>query len=163
MNKTEIDEFEAELGRLSPARPPEALMARLAAIGPDRPTPPRVRTFQQPRFTPRWRWLGLWAPVTAAAVLVVWMGARWSGSRRPSQPAPAIPPARPVLEADGIEFGQQLVAAYDAVAELPGGEPVRFRCREWMDEVVLRDSTRGLVLEERRPRFEAVPVRFETD
>jgi hypothetical protein len=55
-----------------------------------------------------------------------------------------------------------LVAAFDAVARLPDGQPVRFRCREWSDGVVLRDSARGIVIEQRMPRLEVVPVSFET-
>ena len=55
-----------------------------------------------------------------------------------------------------------MVALFDAVAQLPNGQPVRFRCREWADEVVLRDPARGIVIERRTPRLEVVPIRFET-
>jgi hypothetical protein len=48
------------------------------------------------------------------------------------------------------------------VAHLPNGEPVRFLCREWRDEVILRDPARGIVIERQTPRLEVVPVRFET-
>jgi hypothetical protein len=163
MNTPEIDEFEAELRRLAPGRPPHALAERLGASAPVAREPAHVRPAPRNRLSPAWSWLRLGAPIAAAAALAIWMGTRWFAAPPPFQPTAATEPARPVLEADGIEFDHQLVAAYDAVAELPGGEPVRFRCREWMDGVVLRDSGRGLVLEERRPRFEAVPIRFETD
>jgi hypothetical protein len=94
---------------------------------------------------------------------VVVLLVRWpSGheSRQDSHPGSAEP--RPALKADDVEFDQQLVAAFDAVARLPGGQPVRFRCREWADAVVLRDSARGIVIEQRTPRLEVVPVSFET-
>ena len=55
-----------------------------------------------------------------------------------------------------------MVASFDAVARLPGGEPVRFRCREWADDVVVRDPARGIVIERRTPRLEVVPVSIET-
>jgi hypothetical protein len=163
MNTPEIDGFEAELRRLAPARPPQVLAQRLLALAPHAPTAPLVVAPPRACFRPGWSWLRLGVPTAAAAALVLWLGTRWFAAPPQPQPPVTTAPARPVLEADGIEFDHHLVAAYDAVAEMPGGEPVRFRCREWMDGVVLRDSIRGLVLEERRPRFEAVPVRFETD
>jgi hypothetical protein len=70
--------------------------------------------------------------------------------------------AKPTLKTDDVEIDRRLVAAYDAVAQLPGGEPVRFHCREWADNVVLRDQVRGVVIEQRTPRMEIVPVRIET-
>jgi len=55
-----------------------------------------------------------------------------------------------------------LVATFDAVGQLPDGEPIRLRCRQWRDEVILRDSARGVVIERQSPRLEVVPVKFET-
>ena len=69
--------------------------------------------------------------------------------------------ARPALAADNVEIDRTLVAAYDAVARLPGGEPVRFRLNEWADDVILRDSARSVVVEQRTPRVEVVPVGFD--
>jgi hypothetical protein len=66
------------------------------------------------------------------------------------------------MKADDVQIDQQLVSTFDAVAPLPSGEPVRFRCREWLDEVVLRDSKRGVEVARRVPRVEVVPVSFET-
>jgi hypothetical protein len=57
---------------------------------------------------------------------------------------------------------QELVSTFDVVATLPGGEPVRFRCRKWKDQLVMTDKTRGVEFEENSPRVEVVPVRFET-
>jgi len=66
-----------------------------------------------------------------------------------------------MIKADDVEIDQRLVSSFDAVAQLPSGLPVRFRCREWADEVVLRDTARGIVIEQRAPRLEVVPVSFE--
>ena len=66
------------------------------------------------------------------------------------------------LKADEVELNHRLVSSFDAVAELPDGEPVRFRVREWSDESVFHDSARGLVVERNTPRLEVVPVAFET-
>jgi hypothetical protein len=67
-----------------------------------------------------------------------------------------------VLKADAVEIDKPLVAAFDTVARLPGGEPVRFRCREWNDHLVMRDSARGVVFEQDVSRIEVVPVSIET-
>ena len=77
-------------------------------------------------------------------------------------PEPIASADRPLLKADKVEIDRQLVADFDAIARLPSGEPVRFRCQQWMDKVWLRDSAAGLVIERTTPRLEIVPVRFET-
>ena len=61
-----------------------------------------------------------------------------------------------------VQLNRKLVSSFDAVAELPNGEPVRFRVREWSDETVFHDTARGLVVESSTPRMEVVPVAFET-
>jgi hypothetical protein len=66
------------------------------------------------------------------------------------------------LRADNISVEQELVSSFDAIAELPGGEPVRFEFQEWMDHVVVRDTARGLLIQKRVPRVEIIPIRFET-
>jgi hypothetical protein len=66
------------------------------------------------------------------------------------------------LKADDVKIDSTLVSSYDAVASLPDGEPVRFRCEEWVDEVRLKDSSRGLVYSQKVPRVTVVPVCFET-
>ena len=65
-------------------------------------------------------------------------------------------------KADDVQIESELVSSFDTVARLPSGMPVRYRCREWVDEVTLRDRSRGLVVEKRAPRVEVIPVRFET-
>jgi hypothetical protein len=186
MNARDNDLLEAELRRLSPAPPPAELMTRLLEAGArgsempaslgarqrigaphDPAAPNRAANLPQPSTLnpqPLWwlvlRWIAPAAAVAAliAAVLVWWPPS--AGLRSQAQPPVASSQAAPKAEA--IEIDQQLVALFDAVAELPGGQPVRFRCREWTDDVVVRDPARGLVIERRTPRLEVVPVRFET-
>jgi hypothetical protein len=159
MNDREHELFEAELRRLKPAEPPEQFMARLAAAQPVSRTPSGVwsRSARQPGGG--WQFLRWLAPVTVAAAAVVVLLV-WHPPSPPGQPV--IASVRPALKADNVEVDQELVAAFDAVARMPGGEPVRFRCREWLDNVVLRDSTQGVEVERSTPRLEVVPVRFET-
>ena len=162
MNDGDPELLEAELRKLSPARPPAAFMAKLARARPvPVPVLPQPSTLSpQLPILPLLRWLGLTAAGAAvAAALLVW----WPSKPEPRPPssAPKVA-AEPALKADDVEIDQQLVAAFDAVARLPGGQPIRFRCREWADEVVLTDTTRGIVIEQRTPRLEVVPVSFET-
>ena len=61
-----------------------------------------------------------------------------------------------------VRVDQELVSSYDVVAKLPGGEPVRFRCRKWRDQWSVTDTNRGVEIVQDNPRVEVVPVRFET-
>jgi hypothetical protein len=61
-----------------------------------------------------------------------------------------------------VQVNQELVSSFDVVAKLPTGEPVRFRCRRWKDQLVVTDKNSGIAIEESNPRVEVVPVRFET-
>jgi hypothetical protein len=177
MNDNELERLEAELQSVRLAGPPSDFMQRLksevpalvaerrAQIAPGAPSaraeisvaPETVRA-SEAGVWPSWlplvlRWL---APAVAVVVLgaIVWR-ANLPASRPPQT---ASAPVR----ADDVQIDQQLVSSFDTVATLPSGEPVRFRCREWMDEVVLRDSRRGVEVARRVPRVEVVPVRFET-
>ena len=160
MNDQDFEGFEADLQKLKPAEPPPAPMARLAATAetvarPQRETPTRS--------TPLWDllspWLRWFAPaMTAAAVtVVVW---RWPRSATTSELAQA--PTRSALKPDDVQLDRRLVGAFDALAQLPGGETVRFRCHEWTDQMVLRDAARGIEVVQSTPSFEVLPVRFET-
>jgi len=157
------ENFEAELRRLKPATPPTDFMARLAAISP--PTPERAETrAPQVSVADAWRQIFRWlVPATAGVGLLV-AALVWAGLKPASQMSGSRPQAaaKPALKPDDVQIDRQLVAAYDAVAQLPGGEPVRFRCQQWMDEVVLRDSARGVQIEQRTPRFEVVAAKLET-
>jgi hypothetical protein len=99
----------------------------------------------------------------ALAALIIWRSSL--DTRTPkrgvsnSQPKDA---SEPGLKADHVEIAQELLSSFDTLARLPGGEPVRFRCREWLDQVTLSDKTQGVVLQERTPRVEVVAVGFET-
>jgi len=161
MNEFEPEQLEVELQRLRPAAAPEELIARLAAHSPGTGNSYPARPPIAPgRFLPG-RWFGWFAPLAAAAA------AAFFYIRHPSEPSGQPPPqmapaAMSAVKADNVEIVQQLVATFDAVAHLPGGEPVRFRCSEWFDDVVLRDSAKGILIEHRIPRLEVQPVGFET-
>ena len=163
MNDHEEEKFETQLRRIKPAKPPEAFTARLLAAMPEAKAAFESRSPASPisncpqRLRQWLRWL---IPATGAAIVaaVVWRGSL------PSAPGPQAGAAMapPVLTADDVKIDQQLVSSFDAVARLPGGEPVRFRCENWMDQVVLSDKSRGVVVENRKPRFEVVSLGFET-
>lgn len=123
------------------------------------------------------RWLGVlrWlAPVTAAAVITLLVVRRAPppvsrpikpprAAQRETPPRPAPKTAADVaLRADEVQLAQKLVSSYDAVAQLPTGELVRFRVEKWRDQIVLQDTNRGVIVAQTMPRVEVVPVRFET-
>jgi len=111
---------------------------------------------------PFWPLLRRWlVPATAVlvAAVVLW---RVPLSRTPETGPQEIASTVPAVKADDVQIQQELVKSFDTVAVLPSGEPVRFRCREWLDEVTLRDKRSGLMIEQRTPRVEVIPVRFET-
>jgi hypothetical protein len=154
MKDREQELMEVELQRLKPAMPPSELIERMLA-GVPVPCSPRLETRTgAPRSTEWWMpWLRWLAPVSAIG-LVTFVSIR------------QIPLAlnHPVtgINADAVQISHKLVSAYDAVGELPGGEAVRFRVREWSDSTVMHDSARGLVVEQSKPRLEIIPVAFET-
>jgi hypothetical protein len=179
-NDHELERFEAELRRVRPALPPADFLQRLksetaARVAERRaealaaaPTPQpeqaaarELASVSEPGVGSAWVSLVLRWLVPAAAVLIVgaviWRAHLPAEHSQPSQQSASAP-----VKADDVQINRQLLSTFDAVAPLPSGEPVRFRCREWMDEVVLRDSRRGVEMTRRVPRVEVVPVRFET-
>ncbi len=176
MSDNELELLEAQLRSVSPARPPADFLQRLKAQAPAPVAERRAQTTlaappAQPQGTAApetvrpsvpaaWSsWLPLvlrWLVPAAVPVIVaiIWRANLPAGRRLQTASAP--------VKADDVQIDQQLVSTFDTVATLPSGEPVRFRCREWMDEVVLRDSRRGVEVARRVPRVEVVPVRFET-
>ncbi len=158
MNAPAPEPIETDLRRLTPARPPEDFLARLAAARP-LPRSELQRAFPQPSpQRPWWQLLGWLVPATAAAAVVAWLN--W-----PEPGSDSVPPGPsgaavtgPSLTADAVEVDRRLVAAFEAVAQWPGGEPVRFQCREWTEAVIVRDSARGVEIEQRTPHLEIVPV-----
>ncbi|HEY3862310.1 MAG TPA: hypothetical protein VGO59_10515 [Verrucomicrobiae bacterium] len=164
MNDHQMERYEAELRRAKPAPPPESFMERLRASKLDpEPARPHQSTAAPARAKASWlRWL---APAMAAAVVVATVA---RVATRPSSQHPVASNDPPIsalaygLNADGVRVDQELVSSYDVVAELPGGEPVRFRCRKWKDKWVVTDTNRGVEIEEDSPRIEVMPVRLET-
>jgi hypothetical protein len=161
MNEHEL--MEVELRRLTPAEPPREFMVRLERLLPAAPASAKPA---RPLISPTsfWWQLARWlAPVTAGVVLIiaalVWLPLKPATETGRSNPKIA---AKSALKPDDVEIDRQLVAAYDAVAQMPDGEPVRFRCQQWMDDVVLRDAARGLRIEQRTPRFEVVALKQDT-
>lgn len=156
MMQDEQERLETTLRQISPAAPPQELMdrLRLAALEAQPSTQPAVPGFRWTDLFRGWRTLTVAAP--AAAVILLWLAFR---------PAPKPSPMHldaTGIKANAVQVGHSLVASFDTVAQLPGGEPVRFRCREWEDNVVIHDAAHGLVISKTVPRVEMVPVRFET-
>jgi len=161
----EQNRFEAELRRSRPARLPEDYWSRLlAAARPTKASP--VAPWPAPVAVGLQRVLRFFIPAAGVAMAAFFA---WRQTLRPNSP-PAISPSHAssmappasTVKADDLQIAQDLVSSFDTLAWLPGGEPVRFQCRQWMDTVTLSDKTRGLVFEERTPRVEIIPVGFET-
>lgn len=151
--QADLEKFEADLKRMPPAAVPADLLARLRATRV--PVPAAVPV---PRWKLRWaEWLAAWRGLAvvapAATVLLLWLALR-----------PAAGPAENTfgIKANAVQVDHSLVASFDAVAQLPGGEPVRFHCRKWQDDVVVHDDANGVFITQSTPRVEVVPVRFET-
>jgi hypothetical protein len=66
------------------------------------------------------------------------------------------------LKVDDVQVDHELVSSFEVVATLPGGQPVRFRCRQWKDQLVVTDKSSGVEIEQDSPLVEVVPVRLET-
>ena len=160
MNEREHELFEAELRRLKPARMPDEFESRLNAQAPVPSHEFASRSRSQMSLLDTSSWLRWLAPATALALALL---AVLSQLHRGRNSAPPITPASvPALKADLVEIDRQLLGSFDAVADMPDGEPVRFRFQQWMDAVTLRDSVRGVEVVQRTPRIEVVPVSFAT-
>jgi hypothetical protein len=164
VTEREQKQFEATLRKTRLVKLPEELRSRLLAAAP--PKKARSATPWPALAVLGWlRVLRLAVPTAAAliiAAVVVWRTAS------PSKPAPVSSKAKSgivaaaPLKADDVKIDQELVSSFDTLARLPSGEPVRFRCNQWVDEVTFSNKAQGLVLQERTPRFEIVTVGFET-
>ncbi len=166
MNDPDLSGLEADLQKLKPAEPPLAFMDRLVIAAQSAAPPGHAESASPPTCPPRptllelcgslLRWL---LPAAAAAGMGLFLGSRLAS---PS-PTPADPQASQApLRADNVHLTRQYIGTFDAVAEMPGGELVRFRCQEWADQMTLRDAARGIEVVHSAPRFDVVPVRFET-
>lgn len=160
MSDHEQERYEAELRRLQPARVPEHFMARLQAARPV--AEPARRTLLQPTAgTPVWRVVLRWlAPALAVAVAGLLVGRTRFNPPSSVERKPLA--AAYELKADDVQVDQELVSSFEVVAKLPGGQPVRFRCQKWRDQMVVTDKNHGVEIEQNSPRVEVVPVRFET-
>src|SRR5439155_25284994 len=164
VNNQPEDLLEAELRRLRPARAPKKVLERLSAAKVLLRSSGRGETLSASRLSRSQgaranaasaldaepaarlrRWLRWLVPAGAVAVVVslVW-ALNLSGTRTKRYLEAVGNPA--AVKADDVQINQELVSAFDAVASLPSGEPVRFRCQQWMDEVVLQDTKRGVVI-----------------
>ena len=150
----DLEKFERSLKRMSPAAVPPELMARLRAA--------RVAVPAAESAASRWNlrlaewfaaWRGLAVVAPAATLLLLWLALR---------PAAGLAENTSGIKANAVQVDHSLVASFDAVAQLPGGEPVRFHCRKWQDDVVVHDDANGVFITQSTPRVEVVPVRFET-
>ena len=164
MNTDDLENFERDLGRMRPANPPEEFVTRLRGSHRVRRSTSDSSAVAASRLT---GWLGSWlgrlrwlAPATAVllAAVVFWR----SGPQFLHPGQPPSPTSTPAMKVDDVQIDRRLVSSFDAVAVLPSGEPVRFRCNEWVDDVVLRDHSRQLAIEQRVPRVQAIPVGFDT-
>jgi hypothetical protein len=158
VNDHELERYEAELRRAAPARLPEHFMARLQAARPGA-EPVRRAPLEPAAVMPGWRFVLRWlAPALAVVMAGLLVGRAIFYPERGRKPV-AVAYG---LKADDVQVDQELVSSFDVVAKLPGGEPVRFRCRKWKDQLVVTDKNHGVEIEQSSPRVEVVPVRFET-
>ena len=161
MNEFEPEQLETELQHLRLAPPPSDFLVRCGiALESEVFHQKTPRSVQRFNFVRLLRWL---APLTAATAIAALFLIKFSNDSS-IQSQNAVIPIKPeqAMKADNVEIVEQLVATFDAVAHLPDGAPVRFRCSEWFDDVVLRDSSRGILIQHRMPRLEVEPVSFET-
>jgi hypothetical protein len=159
MNEEEQRKMEAQLRQCFPARLPEQLMARIFA-GQSCYQHQATLQPRNPAGLPGWFGVLRWLAPAAVAVVIFMV---WRKERLPTGKAEATR-GKPVaaLNANGVQLNEKLVSSFDAVAQLPSGEPVRFRVQKWQDNVVVKDKARGLLVSESAPRWEVVPVGFET-
>jgi hypothetical protein len=163
MNDSNSEQFEAELQTLRLAKPPQRGLNRILSELPSLVALPALPATQSARRI----WIGLLrflVPAGAVTILLAsWVVQDQNTSTQQPRPRHLVSSPHSLLRADKIEIDRQLVADFDAVGKLPSGEPVRFRCQQWMEKVSLRDTAKGLVIEQTTPHLEIVPIRFETE
>ncbi len=94
----------------------------------------------------------------AAAVLIAWLICSPAAG-----PGKAEASDSSGIKANAVQVGHSLLGSFDTVAKLPDGEPVRFRCRVWQDNVLIRDDAHGVVISQSTPRVVVTPVGFDTE
>ena len=160
MNDHDLERYETELRRAAPAPPPGDFMVRLRTAKPG--LNPARRSLLEAvglkfRGLDLLRWL---APVVAMATVVFLVLRSNFAPVSNLKKEPLV--AASGFKADDVQVDEKLVLSFDVVAKLPSGEPVRFRCRQWRDQLVVTDKNHGVKIEQSTPRIEVVPVRFET-
>ena len=162
MTDHEQEKFEAQLRQLKPGKLPEELVARIEATVSPSPKSPLTTAKQSVSLFQVLRWL---IPATAALVVIAAIVHRQQDSGEPGLANPESPEssvAAAPLKQDSVQIGKEQESSFDAVATLPGGEPVRFRGQQWVNTVVVDDTKRGLLMQSRTPRVIVVPVGLET-
>lgn len=157
MTDDELQRFESELRRIGPAPVPESLLERLSDVTNLTQTAKRTGPRQVRARADWWfglRWLMAGVPVALAMLVFILL------ESRPYMNGPANPTM--VTKPEVVRVDHSLVSSFDAVVEVPGGGPVRFRCRKWVDDIKVKDQSGGWVITQSTPRVEVVPVRFET-
>ena len=158
MKNEESEKLEDSLRQISPAGVPGQLMERLRAAKVARPVPNQ----QPPARVTSWAsvifgWRGwTFAGAAAAVTLFVWVTAF------PLKTPETVHTPGTGLKANAVQVGHSLVASFDTVAQMPDGEPVRFRCRQWQDQMEVHDDVHGVVITKNTPRLEVIPVGLET-
>ena len=161
MTDRELEVFERNLRKTKPAPVPECLLTRLQEQCPVEESPVPAGEGTRVRVSNFLRLLQWLTPATAAILLTVAV-VRWGDREGRTNLSGGAFNEGQALKADDVRINQALVSSFDAVATLPSGEPVRFRCQTWMDQVAVSDSSRGLFIENRTPRIEVVPIGYET-
>ena len=118
----------------------------------------RGKKLRWPAWLAGWRGLAWVTPVASDVADLDLAGVAPSASR-PRRPNSR---RRHGIKANAVQVDHSLLASFDAVAQMPDGEPVRFRCREWQDDLVVHDEANGVFIAQSTPRVEVVPVQFET-
>ncbi|MFO1522236.1 MAG: hypothetical protein U1G05_09405 [Kiritimatiellia bacterium] len=132
MNISPEDRIEARLRRLTPARPPDALMERLLSTRPapaSRPRPPR----------------GSWSRLVlrlAAALALLAGAAVWLRPRAPSAPAAEPPRTRSDLAA--VRYDEILDARPAGIVRMPNGESCKVLECTGVRRLVMEDDDRDL-------------------
>jgi hypothetical protein len=159
MSDSELKKLENELQKLKPARLREESLARLAGARLEGRAPASISIGA---WFHEWRRRLAWLATAATAAAIMALVVTRDGTTQAPVKRSVISSANPALRADKVEVDEDLVTAFDAVAQLPNGEPVRLRCRQWMDAVKMSDSSRGVSIERKVPRLEVVSVKYDT-
>jgi len=164
MIQEEQERLETTLRQIQPAAPPQDLMERLRTAKVEAQSVNRQAQNETLRTFRTFRWMDLiagWRRLAVALSAATAMVLLCLAFRLAPKSGPTDLSDSSGIKANAVQVGHSLVASFDTVAQLPGGEPVRFRCREWQDDVVVRDDAKGVVISKSTPRVEVVPVRLE--